>query len=72
MVVVHFFENKSIVLTQLRSDIPTMDENIKIKGRKGIIISVKKLEENIAHAQVVFEKVKQTQQIQKDSKKKKR
>ena len=72
MVVVHFFENKSIVLTQLRSDIPAVDENIKIKGRKGIIISVKKLEENTAHAQIVFEKVKQTQQIQRDSKKKKR
>jgi len=72
MVVVHFFENKSIVLSQLRNDIPSVDENIKIKGRKGTVQSVKNVDENIIHVQIVFEKIKEKQQTVKDSKKKKR
>ena len=57
MDVVHFFENKSIVLTQLLNHIPSVDENIKIKGRKGKVLSVKKMEENVVHVYVVFEKI---------------
>lgn len=72
MVMVHFLENKTVVLSQLRSEIPSVDEQIKIKGRKGTVLSVKKMDENAVHVQVMFEKVKQTPQILKDAKKKKR
>jgi hypothetical protein len=58
MFVVHFFENNSIVLTQLLNHIPTLDGDIKIKGRKGKIISINKVEENIVHAYVTFEQIK--------------
>ncbi len=72
MVVIHFFENKSLVLSQLLRHIPSVDENIKIKGRKGKILSVKKIEENLFHVHVNFEQVNKNQQIIKDIKKKKR
>ncbi|WP_445486901.1 hypothetical protein [Niallia sp. 03133] len=72
MVVVQFFENKSLVLSQLLKQIPTVDEEIKIKGRKGKILSVKEIKENLFHVHLVFEKVVKTQPIGKDSKKKKR
>jgi hypothetical protein len=72
MAVVHFFENKSIVLCQLLKHIPSVDENIKIKGRKGKVLSVKKIEENLVHVHVIFEQVIKNQPISKDTKKKKR
>jgi hypothetical protein len=72
MVVIHFFENKSLVLSQLLRHIPSVNENIKIKGRKGKILSVKKIEENLFHVHVNFEQVNKNQQIIKDIKKKKR
>ncbi|MFJ7975677.1 hypothetical protein JNUCC23_11435 [Peribacillus sp. JNUCC 23] len=72
MVTIHFFENNSIVLSQLLKHIPSVDEDIKIKGRKGKVLSVKKIEENIVHVHVIFEQVKKNQPISKDTKKKKR
>ncbi|KMY50122.1 hypothetical protein [Peribacillus loiseleuriae] len=72
MVTIHFFENKSIVLSQLLKHIPSVDEDIKIKGRKGKVLSVKKIEENIVHVHVIFEQVNKNQPISKDTKKKKR
>lgn len=70
MVLVHFFENNSIVLTQLLKSYPTVDENIRIKGKKGKVISVKKMDETLVHVHVVFEKVIKKQPITKDVKKK--
>lgn len=72
MTVVHFVENNSIVLTQFLNHIPSVDENIKIKGRKGKVLSVKELEENLIYVHVIFEEVKKNQPILKDTKKKKR
>lgn len=72
MIIVHFLENKTVVLSQLRSEIPSVDEQVKIKGRKGTVQSVKKTDENAVHVQVMFEKVKETPQLLKDAKKKKR
>ncbi|MGG3466889.1 hypothetical protein ABES02_05025 [Neobacillus pocheonensis] len=72
MVVVHFLENKTVVLTQLRTDIPTIDENIKIKGRKGKVLNVKNIEDNVIHVYVVFEQVIKKQLAAKDNKNKKR
>lgn len=72
MVVVHFYEKNSIVLSQFLNHVPSEDENIKIKGRKGKVISVKNIEENLVHVHVMFEQVNKKQPILKDTKKKKR
>ena len=72
MVVIHFFENRSVILSQLLKHIPAVDENIKIKGRKGKVLSVKQIEENKFHVHVIFEQVIKNQAIAKDDKKKKR
>lgn len=57
MFAVHFFENNTRVLIQALRTIPSVDEDLKIKGRKGKVISVKMMEENIYHVHVEFEKV---------------
>lgn len=72
MFVVHFFENNTVVLTQLLRNIPSVDGNIKIKGRKGKVLSVKKMEKNIVHVYVEFEKIIKNQLPSKDSNKKKK
>ncbi|MGM0878401.1 MAG: hypothetical protein ACQEWV_27805 [Bacillota bacterium] len=72
MFVIRFFENNSVVLVQLLKQIPSVDENIKIKGRKGKVLSIKKIEENQVHVNVIFEQVNKNQPILKDTKKKKR
>lgn len=75
MVVIQFFENKSLVLSQLVKDIPSVDENIKIKGRKGKVLSVKHIDEKLIHVNVEFEKFEKlvkNQAIAKETNKKKR
>lgn len=72
MAVVHFVEEGSIVLTQLLTHIPNIDETIKIKGRKGKVISIKEVEENHFHVLVSLDKHLKNQIIEKDPKKKKR
>lgn len=57
MFVIHFLENKTIVLTQALRRIPSVDEDLKIKGRKGKVINVQNMEENIYYVYVEFEKV---------------
>lgn len=57
MFAVHFMEKNIIVLTQVLRDIPTVDDELKIKGRKGKVISVQETDENGIHVQVEFEKV---------------
>lgn len=70
---VHFLENKTTVLTQALKRIPIVDEPIKIKGRKGKIVSVDQISENTYQVQVIFEKEikKQTAVINDPRKKKK-
>ncbi|MDN3016408.1 hypothetical protein PH210_09360 [Paenibacillus sp. BSR1-1] len=73
MVVIHFLENKSIVLSQLRSTIPSVDEPIKIKGKKGKVVDIKKIDERVIHVYVEFEKiVVKNQSAAKEVKNKKR
>lgn len=72
MVVVHFFDNKTVVLSQLLKNLPIVDENIKIKGRKGKVLSVKAVDEKQIHVQVLFEQIVKAQLPAKDNKKKKR
>ncbi|MCM3567635.1 hypothetical protein [Neobacillus mesonae] len=70
--VIHFFENKTNVLTQLSQQIPTVDENIKIKGRKGKVLSIEEISEKVIHVYIEFEKIKKVQVSAKDNKTKRR
>ncbi|GHH98984.1 hypothetical protein [Neobacillus kokaensis] len=72
MLVIHFLENKTVVLSQLVKQIPSVDENIKIKGRKGKVTNIEEVKENVYHASVIFEQVKKVQPAAKDNKSKKR
>ena len=45
MHVVHFYENKSSILNQLLIRIPTVDENLQLKGRKAKVIDVIQIDE---------------------------
>ncbi|MCK1996078.1 hypothetical protein MPH47_02345 [Psychrobacillus psychrodurans] len=57
MYAVHFMEKNIIILTQVLRDIPAVEDNLKIKGRKGKVISVQETEENGIHVQVEFEQI---------------
>ena len=54
---IHFFENNTLVLSQYLKSVPTVDENIKIKGRKGKVLSVKMVDENKYQVYVIFEQI---------------
>ena len=53
---IHFFENNTLVLSQFLKYIPSVDEDIKIKGRKGKVFSVNMVKENSFHVHVIYEK----------------
>lgn len=72
MYAIHFFENKTKVLNQALRRIPSIDEDIRIKGRKGKVIQVEKMEENIFYVYVVFEKIVDKNQAAKELDKKKK
>jgi hypothetical protein len=55
---IHFFENNTLVLSQFLKYIPSVDEDIKIKGRKGKVFSVNMVKENSFHIHVIYEKEK--------------
>jgi len=57
MFVVHFLENKEVLLSQLLNKVPEVGEDIKIKGRKGKVASVTNLDEKQVHVQLTIEKV---------------
>jgi hypothetical protein len=71
MAVVHFLENNSVVLTQLLQTVPSLNQDIKIKGRKGKVVNVNQIEENVVHVHVTLEKVVKNQPLLNDKKKKK-
>lgn len=54
---IHFYENDLYVLNQALQNIPVVNENIRIKGRTGKVISVEKVEENKFFVYVEFEKI---------------
>lgn len=68
---IHFFENNTLVLSQFLKYIPSVDEDIKIKGRKGKVFSVNMVEENSFHVHVIYEKVIKSPIKAKDNKKRK-
>lgn len=72
MVFIHFFESRTKVLTQLLKNIPTVDEGIKIKGRKGKVINVAQISENVIHVDVLYDPIIKKAVAGKDSKKNRR
>ncbi|HEO8419121.1 hypothetical protein [Niallia sp. FSL W8-0635] len=72
MVTIHFFENSTNVLTQLRQEIPNVDQEIKIKGRKGKILTVTQVKEDVYQANVEFEKIVKKAALAVDPKKRRR
>lgn len=69
---VHFFENKTVVLSQLLENIPAVNDPIKIKGRKGTVIDVITMVNNRVHVKIAFEKEKKRQTLTKTIEKKRR
>ena len=57
MFAVHYFENKNLLLSQLLQRVPSVGEELKIKGRKAKISSVTNVEGIKFHVQVELEKV---------------
>lgn len=72
MVVIHYIYTNNVVLTQLLQQVPYIDEDIKIKGRKGKVVSVKEMKENTFHVQVTLEPIVKKQLAAIDNKKKRR
>jgi len=70
MFVTHFYESKTSVLSQLLVNLPTVEENIKIKGRKAKIIEVNQINNNNYQVHVVFEIIPKKQPIKELGKKK--
>ncbi|MER2120312.1 MAG: hypothetical protein ABS935_08600 [Solibacillus sp.] len=69
---VHYLENNTPVLSQCLERIPKIDEDLKIKGRKGKVINVVQIEENKYHVHVVLEKINKKQTLLINDKKKRR
>ncbi|MER2113482.1 MAG: hypothetical protein ABS960_12395 [Solibacillus isronensis] len=69
---VHYLENNTPVLSQCLERIPEVDEDLKIKGRKGKVVNIVQIEESKYHVHVVLEKVNKKQALLKDDKKKRR
>ncbi|WP_342429497.1 hypothetical protein [Neobacillus sp. FSL H8-0543] len=72
MFVVHFFENKKLLLVQLRNQVPAVGEDIKIKGRKGKVSDVNSVDEKNIQVQILIEKVINKNKLVVDPKKKRR
>lgn len=68
---VTFFENRSLIMSKLTTTIPTENENINLKGRKGTVLRVEKLDEKHVHVHVALEKVIKKATILEPNKKRK-
>ncbi|WP_010281921.1 hypothetical protein [Bacillus timonensis] len=71
MYVVHYFENKNLLLTQLVQNIPAVEEVIKIKGRKGKVTKITDIDEKNVHVQVELDQIVKKKAVD-DSKKRRR
>ncbi len=71
MIYVHFLENNTKVLTQILQTVPSIDEGIRIKGRKGKVIRVEEIAENIINVHVLYDPIIK-RNIAADPKKKRR
>jgi hypothetical protein len=72
MFVVYFFDNKNLLLSQLRKQAPSVGEDLTIKGRKGKVSSVNRVDEKNIHVQVALEVVSKNKLLVDNSKKKKK
>lgn len=72
MFAVHFYEKRNLILSQLLNQVPTINSEIKIKGRKGKIINITEIEQNKFHIQVELESVKKQAIVNPIDKKKRR
>ncbi|GEN83823.1 hypothetical protein SLU01_21350 [Sporosarcina luteola] len=52
---IHFYENNMYILNQALRNIPAVDENVRIKGRNGKVVSVMRMDENRYFVYVEFE-----------------
>ncbi|MEH7223475.1 hypothetical protein V7112_06615 [Bacillus sp. JJ1566] len=71
MYVVHYFENKNLLLTQLVQNVPSVDEVVKIKGRKGKVTKITDIDERNVHVQIELERIVKKKAVD-DSKKRRR
>ncbi|THE11733.1 hypothetical protein E1I69_14100 [Bacillus timonensis] len=71
MYVVHYFENNNLLLTQLVQTVPSVDDSIKIKGKKGKVSKVIDIDERNIHVQVELDRIVKKKAVD-DSKKKRR
>ncbi|KAB7671239.1 hypothetical protein [Bacillus sp. B1-b2] len=72
MVIVHYIENSVVLLTQLKKEVPVVDQEIKIKGKKGKVTHVVEPKENTFQVYVQLEKLVKTNAIAVDNKKKRK
>jgi hypothetical protein len=72
MFAVHFIENNNVLLTQLLNRVPAEGEELKIKGRKAKVSSVKDIDELNVHVQVIIEVVVNKNKLVVDNSKKKK
>ena len=70
MFVTHFYENKTSVLSQLLVNLPAVEENIKIKGRKAKVVQIVQIDDNNYQVSIIFEKVPKKQPLKEIGKKK--
>ncbi len=54
---IHYYEGKTYVLNKASRIIPTVNENVIIKGRNGKVINVEKMGETKYYVFVEFEKI---------------
>ncbi|MBM7662179.1 hypothetical protein JOC85_002986 [Bacillus mesophilus] len=69
---VHFFENKNLLLNQARNNVPAVGDVLTIKGRKGTVTSITKVDEVKIHIEMELDQLIKNKQLADDSKKKKR
>ncbi|MDZ5471361.1 hypothetical protein SM124_06335 [Bacillus sp. 31A1R] len=72
MFVVYYYENRNQLLNQLRKQVPSVGEDIRIKGRKGKITNVEQIEENKFNVQVALETINKNKLAAVDNSKKKK
>ena len=71
MYAIHFYENNTLVLSQFVKSIPSVEEDIKIKGRKGKVLSVHMMDENKYQIHVAFDPIVKSPLKATDNKKRK-
>ena len=72
MYAVHFYEKSSLFISKLLNEVPSVDSEIKLKGRKGKVTEVNEVEENKYHVQIELEAIKKVALISAIDKKKRK